>query len=116
MTTIYYAVYPHPRDDEVWGKFHYKYYFDEASTPITISKAFFNKYWKKVPILEKMKDKEGIFAKYNMDSNPLGTREKQRALKERGIRHTSMSVFDIVKVNGVPYMVAGVGFRKVIIK
>ena len=46
-------------------------------------------------ILDSVADK--LFQILNMDSNPLGTPEKQEMIKSLGLRHTSMSVGDMVE-------------------
>ena len=38
-----------------------------------------------------------LFRILNMDSNPLGTPEKQEMIKSLGLRHTSMSIGDMVE-------------------
>ncbi len=54
---------------------------------------------------------EKIFAWYNMDSNPLGTKEGQQKIRKLGVSHTSMSVQDLVVFNNEIYVVKSMGFK-----
>jgi len=67
---------------------------------------------------------ERMFAKYNDDGyaqdkpyskgkNPLATPKGQDKVRDSGTHHTSMSVGDMVEVDGDHYIVADFGFKKV---
>ena len=45
---------------------------------------------------------EKIFDFFNQEDNPLGTTKGQKWLKKVGLHHTSMSVGDVIEVDGIP--------------
>jgi hypothetical protein len=81
---------------------------------IGISRANFHEKWKKMPVEFKAgTHREKIFEILNLDNNPIGTPEGQAWLRRNGVRHTSMSVGDIVKKGGKYFMVLGEGWATV---
>ena len=60
---------------------------------------------------EEVADK--LFQILNMDSNPLGTPEKQEMIKSLGLSHTSMSIGDMVEFpNGKKLVCVSVGWEE----
>lgn len=54
-----------------------------------------------------------LFQILNMDSNPLGTPEKQEMIKSLGLSHTSMSIGDMVEFpNGKKLVCANEGWEE----
>jgi len=118
---IYYNNTPHPSDSSYWGK-KYQELYNESSLPIFFKRKFFNQYWKKLPIEENIdntkfpisaNELERLFEKYNLSDNPYMNKKGQQTLKRLGLRHTSMSVGDVIQIGGDFYIVAMIGFRKI---
>uniref|UniRef100_A0A6C0C9X1 Uncharacterized protein n=1 Tax=viral metagenome TaxID=1070528 RepID=A0A6C0C9X1_9ZZZZ len=57
---------------------------------------------------------DDLFAIYNSDQNPLSTVAMQKYIQEKNT-HTSMSVGDVIYIDGIPYSVSGFGFKKMTI-
>ena len=55
---------------------------------------------------------ERIFSGFNLSTNPLGTKKMQQWIREHDVAHTSMSVGEIVKVDGEWWYCADVGWEK----
>lgn len=118
--TIYYNILPHPTESEFVRKLWREYYRQDNGfiiNDIMLKPGQFRRYWRKLPIVESIdpnisneSNLEALFEKYNdYNTNPC----TQDELKERGIRHTSMVIGDIIRIKNNYYMVAGVGFRKI---
>lgn len=62
MTRIFYADNPHPSQDKEWGDFNWEIGYKDKNTqePVTITKAFFRKYYKMLPKDEKETNLEKI--------------------------------------------------------
>ena len=56
---------------------------------------------------------DDFFSKFNNGTNPLATPEGQRFIKENGVRHTSMSIGDIIEVEGLPYICDCEGWTRI---
>lgn len=115
---IYYYDNPHPslaEEDFVRDLWH-KLRADSKPDVVQMSKAFFKKHYIKVrdTFLVGMKPidyAERLFADYNCEENPLASEENQARLKQLGVKHTSMSVGDIIIIDDVPHIVANTGFH-----
>ena len=88
----------------------------------TLKKSWLGKYWKIVSYesvdAENDESMEGLFAQYNDDGyggkkNPLATPAGQAHIRSLGVRHTSMSVGDIIRFGKNFYIVADHGFKKI---
>jgi len=86
---------------------------------------YYRKHYNKLPLKEDintnlpiMPQLEKLFHKYNADSNPYDyyNTPGQDALKQIGVRHTSMSIGDIIKVGKNRYIVLSRGFGNVVLK
>jgi hypothetical protein len=79
----------------------------------------FKKEYARIPIKFNINDgteKElnSIFHKLNVDNNPMGTKMRQNWIRANGLKHTSMSVGDIVLVNKKNlFMCADFGWTKI---
>jgi len=114
--TLYYI--NQPMESKIWHGIIMQIEFDSPSS-ITMPKGFFRSYYRILSKKELVNPKEieesleKIFFKYNQYSiNPLATPKGQSILKGKGIRHTSMSVGDVIRVEKQYYIVAGEGFSK----
>jgi len=108
---------PHPSTNKIWGKIYNEIHFNSDTKPVSIPIGFFKRYWRVLPIQENItstSDIEEIFTKYNIN-NPYANPEGQRIIKEYNT-HTSMSVGDIIKVGSRYYIIAGEGFKKVVLR
>lgn len=111
-----------PRNGPYKDKLYRELYYTENDTPITMTKSFFYNHYKHVATEEYYKKSaqqlEYYFQKYNQPcTNPLGTEKGQNHLKELGVRHTSMSIGDVIMVNVNEYYIAYiVGFRRLILR
>lgn len=56
---------------------------------------------------------DSYFELFNNGSNPLATPEGQQYIKDNGVRHTSMSVGDIITLNGLPFICDSEGWKRV---
>jgi len=85
-----------------------------------VSADAFARFWKKVASLE-VKDSsveslELLFARFNDDrNNPLATVAGQSKIRSLGVGHTSMSVGDVVRVDGKYFMVVDDGFDSLVV-
>ena len=119
--SIYYANLPHPSESKAADRLYSKIHHDSFLPTVSISKAEFKKYWTKIPIKEKItqaefdeKSFERIFNKYNRSSlNPIATLKGQIMIRSIKVRHTSMSVGDIIKSGREAYVVSNIGFKLV---
>lgn len=118
MSEIYYSNTPHPSEDIYWSskysEIHHNY--KSESNTITLSRSYFNKHWVKLPLPEPSTDLEHIFYKYNMiTTNPYSSENGgQHHIRNSGAHHTSMSVDDIINIDGTFFICAGFGFLKII--
>lgn len=55
---------------------------------------------------------EELFTLFNSDDNPLSTTECQKFIRENK-SHTSMSVGDVISIDGDYYIVDGMGFKSI---
>ena len=56
---------------------------------------------------------DSVWSMYNTDEvNPLANDSGQRFLRDHGLKHTSMSVGDVIELNGVAYAATSEGFEK----
>ena len=123
MIEIFYARLPNPATNKTIGKLWNKMHFQNVET-ITIPEGVFRTYWRLMPNKEIQTKEpffyqfERLFKKYNSHRNPYGSYMDpgQPTLKQVGVRHTSMSVGDMFKVDGQYWMVGGVGFIRVRLK
>ena len=53
-----------------------------------------------------------IFSILNSDKNPMGTIEMQQWIKNNGLKHTSMSVGDIIKSDKGFYVCEDIGWKR----
>ena len=101
-------------------------HISQANT-IKISSGMWSAYWKKVPIQyqvfpNKLNNEylEKLFVLFNDDTrNPLSSRvspAKQAELRKLGIKHTSMSVGDVISTRTKKWMVANQGFKELKIR
>lgn len=118
---IYYNELPHPGVDKFAADLHPKIHYDQPRQ-ITITKAEFKKYWVLLPKTELISDKnikDKIFYKYNRYSqNPYSDENDpgQSILKGLDVRHTTMMIGDVMKVNNIHYIVTIDGFARLNIK
>lgn len=120
---IFYAENPHPTENKEWGDVYRKVHFVTEQDKIALPISYRRKYWKKLPVDEEIDGNlpiesqlETLYLKYNNNNfNPLSSENDpgQTKLKEAGIRHTSMSVGDILRVECQDYIVSGRGFKKI---
>jgi hypothetical protein len=85
---------------------------------LKMKKSFFRKHYEMVwdYVVDDSKDfLETIFADFNCDDNPLATKDGQCVLQSLGVRHTSMSVGDIIRVGDEYHIVCNEGFALVIL-
>ena len=118
---LFYASLPHPQELNLGGIYDevYGYKKRRGTSPITIPKNVFQKYWSQVPIKERIKrtislndELERLFMKYNLDAiNPLATPKGQEIVKSIH-KHTSMSVGDVIQIGKSKRIVANRGFKK----
>lgn len=105
-------------------KLYFDLYFDSKVKVIKIPLGVFKTYWRKMPKQEKIScacdgDFEKIFIKYNSYvNNPYSADNDpgQEILTGLGVKHTSMSVGDVIKVDGVYWIIAGVGYKRLMLK
>jgi hypothetical protein len=78
-----------------------------------------DKEYVKLPISFEINENEAIeteldkiFATLNEDENPMGTPEMQQWIKDNGLKHTSMSVGDIIKSKKGFYVCKNIGWKK----
>jgi len=91
------------------------YYCDDIDymlRPRTPSIEQFKKHWHKLPFDLEGETFDDIYCKLNMLNLPS---EQMKALRElaKKVKHTSMSVGDIIEVDGTFYMCDIVGWRKI---
>lgn len=138
---IFYQVLPHTSEaNEEVKKLYWVMmgYGDKNKANVVIKKGLWATYWRRLPLTEDIdtnipinQELERIFAKYNTDGNPYYAKQsnwedvihydwrndpKQIMLRESGARHTSMSVGDVIKVDGTYYRVASAGFQKILVR
>lgn len=115
-TIIFYAKsMPHPGTPEVPNWWYRELHYGLQKT-LPLKKSFFRNNWRQVGT-SNSKDPEELFVMYNRDyTNPLATSQGQQLIRSLGVRHTSMSVGDIVKVRNFYYIAAGEGFKRVVWK
>lgn len=115
---ILYVNMPHPVENEIAGKIWKQTHYDENIQMVEMPIGFFRTYYRTLPIKEEIKnlnDLEKIYAKYNnYSSNPYSSDNDpgQPVIKKLGVRHTSMSIGDAVKVEGKYFIVCGIGFKR----
>lgn len=118
---IIYCKNPHPTMDKEFGSRYYEMHHGTENTIFIVAKEFFEKYWVDMDEEEYIEsdadvktELEKIFAKYNQyGSNPLSADNGgQDKVRSKGV-HTSMSIGDMIEVDGQTYMVASTGFKKV---
>ena len=80
---------------------------------VSMSKSSFRRNYKKLPITLLTNDPNRAFDILNNEDNPMSTDVKQNWLRANGVRHTSMSVGDVMLVNGKYFIVMGVGFAEI---
>jgi hypothetical protein len=85
-------------------------YMIEGKTP---TKTEFEKDYAKLPVETKEKDLDKIWEDYNVGKShhKLGTKEMQNWIR-KNTGHTSMSVGDVVQINGDYYIARDVGWEK----
>jgi len=66
----------------------------------------------KLPIEFEDKDMDEIFSLLNQDENPMGTPEMQQWIRDNGLKHTSMSVGDIIKNKEGTFICEDIGWKK----
>lgn len=83
------------------------------------TKAEFKKDYKKIPIsfpfnknLSQEHNFGKVYNKLNSDNNPLGTPEMQQWLRKNKLKHTSMSVGDIIELEGKYWITLMIGWEK----
>lgn len=117
----YYSKTPHPSyGGDYWADRYKAIHWGNAKT-ITLKENFFRKYWRKMPVKEMVdtdnliQSLENIYAKYNdYSTNPYSAENNgQKIVKDKDVGHTSIMVGDIIKVGKTPYIVGGMGFKKV---
>lgn len=122
---IFYGNLPHPAENKIWGTLYKDLHFNETSAPFTMPIGFFRKRYRRLPIKENVytdklqTEMERLFSKYNQYSeNPYSADNDpgQRMIRSAGIKHTSMSIGDVIKVRGQHWIVANMGFRKLILR
>ena len=59
---------------------------------------------------------DGLFSKFNLGNNPLSTPENQEMLRNKNVRHTSMSVGDVIKLGNVYYYCDNEGWERIELK
>jgi hypothetical protein len=102
------------------GKFPRLYFkHNYAMLPIAVVDSLDNRYHirRSVTVGNKERVLDTIFKAMNSDfSNPLATEPMQAMLQERGIGHTSMSVRDVVYLDGNYYICGNIGWRKIFLE
>jgi hypothetical protein len=120
---IFYSKTPHPTQDEYWNKKSLEVHFGDEQNEqreIEIKKSFFNEHWVELPLKMEIDDEsessfEKIFAIFNdYNLNPLSHQNGGQDIVKKLKTHTSMSVEDIIEVNGNFYITVGQGFKKII--
>jgi hypothetical protein len=53
-----------------------------------------------------------LYERFNTSANPLSTPDSQQMLRAENVRHTSMSMGDIIKINSSYFIVRSIGFKK----
>jgi len=89
---------------------------DFDGSEVQLTRKLFNSNWKMLPFKESSKkhNRDVLFAKYNSsDKNPLANDNGQEILRSLGLKHTSMSIGDIVKFRTVYWMCVSEGWVKV---
>ena len=56
---------------------------------------------------------EGLWEKYNIGKNKLTTPAGQQLIRQKGVRHTSMSIGDMVKIGNKTYVASSIGWTPV---
>ena len=121
---IYYIDMPHPtmsRDARIlWRELHT---YDDSDEDVVLKYSYVKQFLTKLPKKEIVTDEEfgnldfdRIYAKYNnYATNPYSSDNDagQKTLKRLKVRHTSMSVGDMLKINKRFYVVANRGFKRV---
>jgi hypothetical protein len=127
MAKIFYCSMTDPRDDEWWYQNVYKKVHHELDdeSPISIPSNKFTFYWKLMGTEVKKEDDSHhflneLYALYNGhgsngEKNPLANPDGQAKIRALGVRHTSMSIGDVISIDGKYWIVAGIGFRELII-
>ena len=119
---IYYIDMPHPtmsRDArELWKELHT---YDSSDRDVVLKYSYVKQLLTKLPKKESVTsteidnlDFDRIFAKYNdYTRNPYSSDNDvgQKTLKRLKVRHTSMSVGDMLKINNIFFVVANRGFK-----
>lgn len=126
IAKIYYSVMPNPSEDKWWAdNVYWKIHYNDDDSPISIPKAKFVNYWR---LMNSYKVEGGVdtalnklFAIFNdadhiANPNPLGTAKGQEKVRSSGTHHTSMSVADVIQIKSDYYIVAGTGFKKLILR
>ena len=101
----------------------YEIFYNKSKSPFIFgigdkptSLGHVSKWYSKVHTLEMGGDVspnlEAIFALFNLGNNPLATPRGQDRIRRLGVGHTSISVGDIVKVDGNYYYCDKVGWKK----
>lgn len=115
---------PHPtmsRDARIlWRELHT---YDDSDEDVVLKYSYVKQFLTKLPKKEIVTDEEfgnldfdRIYAKYNnYATNPYSSDNDagQKTLKRLKVRHTSMSVGDMLKINKRFYVVANRGFKRV---
>lgn len=73
--------------------------------------------WVKLPISFKVTDESEkslnkVYEELNIETNPMGTPEMQQWIRDNKLRHTSMSVGDIIFLGKNFYICKTVGWKK----
>jgi hypothetical protein len=115
--SIHYYDNPHPSEcgdaevRELWFALR-----EKNKNTLRMNKCFMRKHYKQVYVednniyLPSPDLLDTIFADFNCEDNPLATKEGQQKLKELEVRHTSMSVGDIIQIADEYHIVANNGF------
>jgi len=118
QATIYYVDMPHPSESKFAEKYWSVLHYDKDIKIVYVSKAQFKKYWQKMPYKENIKsykDLDQLWHKYNIyRTNPCSSDNDpgQVTLKKLGVRHTSMSIGDVVKIGTIYYIAVSYGWAK----
>lgn len=113
---IYYYDNPHPSSSEQEVKdLWFALRNENLADTLRMSKSFMRKHYKQVydcgtTYLPSSDLLDIVYADFNCEDNPLTKKEGQKKLKELGVRHTSMSVGDIIKYGDNYHIVAIDGF------
>lgn len=112
---VFYGSTPHPANSKVWGEIYKNIHFGNSSSIVSIKRWVFDKYYQKLPYTfdQGFEEIYQVLNGYGDTANPLATEDGQNWLIKNKVRHTSMSIGDMIKRNGVFHIVARRGFRKV---